>query len=122
MTPVADSVDNSLPLGLEIFINAVDSNGLSLNCKIEKFAVDLLVDSGSPVTILDVGTYRRLPVSKMSLDRVDTRLWAIGKKEIPVIGKTVIRFTVSGKLIEHETLIADLGFDFVDRLYHHKHT
>ena len=115
MTPDANLADNSLPIGQHIQINALDRSGLFLNCNVNSVAVNLLVDSGSPVTILDVGAYQRLSGTRPDIDTsVDVTLWGIGRREIPVIGKTVIQFTILGKLFEQETMIADLGFDLAD--------
>ena len=107
-------MDNSLPIGQHIQINALDRSGLFLNCNVNSVAVNLLVDSGSPVTILNVGAYQRLSGTRPDIDSVDVTLWGIGRREIPVIGKTVIQFTILGKLFEQETMIADLGFDLAD--------
>ena len=68
------------------------------------------MDLGSPVTILDVGAYQRLAGTRPDIDSVDVTLWGIGRREIPLIGKTVIQFTILGKLFEQMLCISERRF------------
>lgn len=72
---------------------------------------DILVDSGSPVTLISYEYFESLGDRKPGLRSVETTLTSAGGNSLEVIGKSEFRIKLGKHTYNHEILVVKLGSD-----------
>ena len=94
--------------------------GLYLKSKVKDKDVDLIIDTGSSVTILASSIFKKInQQNQFQLTEFPSKLYLADGSELPVLGMTRLSFRFDDFEINHETLIADIesdgliGLDFI---------
>lgn len=102
-----------------IRVNTIQPNCLFATAKCQKSTFKLLVDTGSVASLLSKIIFDKLGFAQCKLQRVKTTLTAADGSNIEIHGKIKIKFSMAGKIFEHEFIVADLhemsgimGMDF----------
>ena len=76
---------------------------------IGKLSVNLLVDTGSAMSLLSVETFKKIKGADSSLRPTDARLSIASGKPMDVSGEADIRLRIGGIVYPRTVVIADLG-------------
>lgn len=94
--------------------------GLFVSTKIQDFPVNMLVDTGASVTVINRKIFEKLPLSSQNLvTPVTLNLVTATGETSAFIGKFNVEIKIGSHIINHEVLIADihndgiLGVDFL---------
>lgn len=80
-----------------------------IKAKIESLYINMLVDTGSAVTLVSNTVFEKLGHAKNKLKPVSTALTTADGDVMNVIGASHLSFSLSNHLFEHSAVVADLG-------------
>ena len=71
--------------------------------------LDILVDTGATVSLVDKKVFDLVKKKKCSLQKVKRRLIAANGESLQVYGEMCLRFMLQGHLVKHDVIVCDLA-------------